>query len=257
MNEIVIKAKLRNKLGKEHAKKMRRNGIIPGVVYGAEMSPLSLEVEAKSFHALLRSGLGENVIITLNIDDPKNGDKKVLIRELQRDPVWGEILHVDFQQISLSKKLAIKVPIHLVGVSIGVQQDGGILQHVLRELEVECLPTDIPEKIEVDVTTLKIGDSIHVGDIKLEKGQILSDPQGSIVSVVPPTVFKEPEVAPAATVEEPEVITAKKEGEEKEEAEKGKEGKAEKKEEPAKGAKEEKPAEAKSPGKEEKKKEGK
>jgi large subunit ribosomal protein L25 len=257
MKEIVIKAKPRDKLGKEHAKKLRRNGIVPAVVYGAEMSPLPLEVEAKSFHALLRSGLGENVIITLNIDDPKNGDKKVLIRELQRDPVWGEILHVDFQQISLSKKLTIKVPIHLVGVPIGVQQDGGILQHVLRELEVECLPTDIPDKIEVDVTALKIGDSIHVGDIKLERGQILSDLQGSIVSVVPPTVFKEPEVAPVATEEEPEVITAKKEGEEKEEAEKGKEAKAEKKEEPPKGAKEEKSTEAKSPGKEEKKKEGK
>jgi len=257
MKEIVIKAKLRDKLGKEHAKKLRRQGIIPAVVYGAETPPLSLEVEAKSFLALLRSGLGENVIITLNIDDQKNGDKKVLIRELQRDPVWGNILHVDFQQISLSKKLTIKVPIHLVGIPIGVQQDGGILQHVLRELEVECLPTDIPEKIEVDVANLKIGDSIHVGDVKLEKGQMLSDPQGSIVSVVHPTVFKEPEVAPAAAVEEPEVITEKKEAAEKEEAEKGKEAKGEKKEEPAKGAKEEKSAEAKSPGKEEKKREGK
>jgi len=257
MKEIVITAKLRDKLGKEHAKKLRRKGIIPAVVYGAETSTLPLEVEAKSFHALLRSGLGENVIITLNIDDQKNGDKKVLIRELQRDPVWGEILHVDFQQISLSKKLTIKVPIHLVGIPIGVQQDGGILQHVLRELEVECLPTEIPEKIEVDVANLKIGDSIHVGDVKLEKAQILTDPQGSIVSVVPPTVFKEPEVAPAAAVEEPEVITEKKEGVEKEEAEKGKEAKAEKKEETTKGAKEERSAETKSPGKEEKKKEGK
>ncbi|MCK4428624.1 MAG: 50S ribosomal protein L25, partial [candidate division Zixibacteria bacterium] len=225
-------------------------GMIPAVVYGAETSPLPLEVEAKSFHALLRSGLGENVIVTLNIDDQENGDKKVLIREVQRDPVWGNILHVDFQQISLTKKLTINVPIHLVGTSIGVQQDGGILQHVLRELEVECFPTDIPEKIEVDVTNLKIGDSIHVGDIKLEKVEILSDPQGSIVSVVPPTVFKEPEVAPAAAAEEPEVITEKKEEEEKEE-------KAEKKEEPEKGAKEEKPAETKPAGKEERKKEGK
>jgi large subunit ribosomal protein L25 len=257
MKEIVITAKPRDKLGKEHAKKLRRKGIIPAVVYGAETPSLPLEVDAKSFHALLRSGLGENVIITLNIDDQKNGDKKVLIRELQRDPVWGEILHVDFQQISLSKKLTIKVPIHLVGIPIGVQQDGGILQHVLRELEVECLPTEIPEKIEVDVANLKIGDSIHVGDVKLEKAQILTDQQGSIVSVVHPTVFKEPEVAPAAAVEEPEVITEKKEGVEKEEAEKGKEAKAEKKEETTKGAKEERSAETKSSGKEEKKKEGK
>lgn len=257
MKEVVIKAKPRDRRGKEQAKKLRREGIIPAVVYGAEMSPLSLEVEAKSFHALLRSGLGENVIITLNIDDQKNGEKKVLIREVQRDPVWGNILHLDFQEISLSKKLTIKVPIHLVGTPIGVQQDGGILQHVLRELEVECLPTDIPDKIEVDVANLKIGDSIHVGDVKLEKGQLLTDPQGSIVSVVPPTVFKEPEAAPTAAVEEPEVITEKKEEGEKEEAEKGKEAKGEKKEEPTKGGKEEKSAEAKSSGKEEKKKEGK
>ena len=251
MKEIVINAKARDKLGKEHAKKLRRGGMIPAVVYGAETSPLPLEVEAKSFQSLLRSGLGENVIITLNIDDQKNGDKKVLIREVQRDPVWGNILHIDFQQVSLTKKLTINVPVLLVGIPIGVQQDGGILQHVLRELELECLPTEIPEKIEVDVTNLKIGDSIHVRDIKLEKVEILSDEQGSIVSVVPPTVFKEPEVAPAAAAEEPEVITEKKEEEEE------KEGKAQKKEEPEKGAKEEKPAETKSAGKEEKKKEGK
>ncbi|MCK4385198.1 MAG: 50S ribosomal protein L25/general stress protein Ctc [candidate division Zixibacteria bacterium] len=251
MKEIVIKAKARDKRGKKHAKKLRREGTIPAVVYGAETAPLPLEVEAKSFHTLLRSGLGENVVITLNIDEKKNGDKKVLIREVQRDPVWENILHIDFQQISLTKKLTINVPIQLVGTPIGVQQDGGILQHVLRELEVECLPTDIPEKIEVDVAHLKIGDSIHVGDIKLEKAEILSDPQGSLVSVVPPTVFKEPEVAPAATAEEPEVITEKKEEEEEKEA------KAEKKEEPEKGAKEEKPADTKTAGKEGKKKEGK
>jgi len=250
MREIMLKAKARDKFGKEHVKKLRRKGVIPAVVYGAEISPLPLEVEAKSFHALLRSGLGENVIITLNIDDPKNGDKKVLIREIQRDPVWGNILHIDFQQISLTKKLTINVPVHLVGTPLGVQQDGGILQHVLRELEVECLPTDIPEKIEVDVSNLKIGDSIHVGDIKLEGAELLSDPQGSIVSVVPPTIFKEPEVAPAAAAEEPEVITEKKEEEEKEEE-------AKKKEEPEKGVKEEKPAGPKAPEKEEKKKEGK
>ncbi len=250
MKEIVIKAKARDKLGKEHAKKLRGKGIIPAVVYGAQTTPMPLEVEAKAFQALLRSGLGENIIVTLNIDDPKNGDKKVLIRELQRDPVRGDILHIDFQQISLTKKLTINVPVHLLGTPIGVQQDGGILQHVLRELEVQCLPTDIPEKVEVDVTNLKIGDSIHVGDIKLESVEILSDLQGSIVSVVPPTVFKEPEVAPAAAAEEPEVITEKKEEEEKE-------AKAEKKEEPEKGAKDERSTDAKGAGKEEKKKEGK
>jgi len=242
MKEVVLKVRPRVKVGKEYAKKLRRGGFIPAVVYGQQTPSLPLEIETKSFYAFLRSGLGENILVTLTIGDQKDGERKVLIREIQRDPVTGDILHVDFHEISLTKKLTIQVPIHLVGMPAGVK-DGGILQHVLRDLEVECLPTAIPEKIEVDVDHLKIGDSIHVADIKMEDVEILSDPESSIVSVVPPTVFKEAEVAPAVAEEEPEVITEKKEEEkeeekEKEEKEKGKEVKAEKKS--TEGGKEEK-----------------
>lgn len=259
MKEVVLKARPRDKLGKEHAKKLRRSGLIPAVVYGAETPSLPLEIESKSFLALLRGGLGENVIITLEMDDRTDGKKQVLIREVQRDPVRGEIVHVDFHQISLTKKITIEVPIHLVGTPEGVKE-GGILQHVLRELKVECLPTAIPEKIEVDVSHLKIGDSIHVADIKVENVTILSDLQSSVVTVVPPTVFKEAEVAPAAAEAEPEVITEKKEEKEEEKGEeRGKEAKAEKK--PPEGKEEKKSAQADArpgaEGKEEKKKEGK
>jgi len=249
MKEIVLKVRPRKKVGKEHAKKLRRNGYVPAVVYGQKTPSLPLEIENKSFHALLREGLGENVLITLSMGDQKNGGPKVLIREIQRDPVRGDIVHVDFHEISLTKKLSIQVPIHLTGTPEGVK-DGGILQHVLRELEVECLPTAIPEKIEVEVSNLKIGDSIHVTDVKVENAEILSDPQSSIVTVVPPTVFKEAEVAPAVAEEEPEVITEKKEEEEKEE-----EKKEEKKEEKGKETKAEK--QSTEGGKEEKKKEQK
>lgn len=246
MKEIVLKARPREKAGKEYAKKLRRNGFVPAVLYGPETATLPLEVETKSFLSLLRGGLGENVIVTLLLDDKKDGQRKVLVREVQRDPVTGAILHLDFHQISLTKKLTIQVPIHLVGTPVGVD-DGGILQHALRDLEIECLPTAIPEKIQVDVSHLKIGDSVHVGDIKVENAEILSDSKSSIVSVVPPTVFKEPEVAAPVAEEEPEVIGEKKEEEEEKkeekEEEKGKEAKAEKK-----------PAEA---DKEEQKKEGK
>ena len=248
MKEIVLKVRPREKRGKEHAKKLRRSGFIPAVVYGQKTPSVLLEIENKSFSALLRGGLGENVLVTLTISDQKDGERKVLIREIQRDPVKGDIVHVDFHEISLTKKLTIQVPIHLVGMAAGVK-DGGILQHVLRELEVECLPTAIPEKIEVDVSNLNIGDSIHVADIKVENVEILSDPQSSILTVVPPTVFKEAEVAPAVAEEEPEVITEKKEEEEEKEKEEKKE---EKKEKEAKVEK--KPAEG---GKEEKKKEQK
>jgi large subunit ribosomal protein L25 len=231
MKEVTLKVRLREKRGKEQIKKLRKNGFIPAVVYGQNTASLPLEIDGKVFHALIRRGLGENVLVTLTMDDQKEKDRKVLIREVQRDPVRGDIVHVDFHEISLTKKLSIQVPIHLVGIPEGVTS-GGILQHVLRELEVECLPTAIPEKIDVEVSHLQIGDSIHVADLKLENIDILSDSASSIVSVVPPTVFKEPEVAVAAAVEEePEVITEKKEGEEEEEPkEKGKEEpKAEKK----------------------------
>jgi large subunit ribosomal protein L25 len=237
MKEIVLKARHREKGGKEYAKKLRKSGFIPAVLYGPETPVVSLEIEAKSFQALLRGGLGENMIVNLLLDEKEDGRRKVLIREIQRDPVKEDVLHVDFHQISLTKKLTIEVPIHLVGTPEGVS-DGGILQHVLRELEVECLPTAIPEKIEVDVSSLKIGDSFHVADLKVENVEILNDPKSSIVTVVPPTVFKEPEVAAAVTEEEPEVIGEKKEGEKEEEEkeeEKGKEAKAEKK--PAEGGK--------------------
>jgi len=230
MKEVTLKVRPREKTGKELVKKLRKNGFIPAVVYGQNTTSLPLEIDGKVFHALIRHGLGETVLVTLTMDDQKEKDRKVLIREVQRDPVRGDIVHVDFHEISLTKKLSIQVPIHLVGIPEGVTA-GGILQHVLRELEVECLPTAIPEKIDVEVSHLQIGDSIHVADLKLENIDILSDSASSIVSVVPPTVFKEPEVAVAAAVEaEPEVITEKKEGEEEESKEKGKEEpKAEKK----------------------------
>jgi large subunit ribosomal protein L25 len=245
MKEIELRAKPREESGKEYAKKLRKNGFVPAVLYGPETKTLALEVETKSFLSLLRGGLGENVIITLLLDDKKDSQRKVLVREVQRDPVTGAILHLDFHQISLTKKLTIQVPIHLMGTPVGVD-DGGILQHALRDLEIECLPTAIPEKIEVDVSHLKIGDSVHVADIKVENAEILSDSKSSIVSVVPPTVFKEPEVAAPVAEEEPEVI-GEKEGEEEKkeekEEEKGKEAKAEKK--PAEGGKEEQKKEGK------------
>ena len=237
MKEVTLKVRPREKRGKEHAKKLRKSGIIPAVVYGQQTASLPLEVESKAFHALLRQGLGENVLVTLTTEDQKEKDRKVLIREVQRDPVGGDIVHIDFHEISLTKKLAIQVPIHLVGIPVGVTT-GGILQHALRELEVQCLPTAIPEKIDVDVTSLDIGDSIHVADLKLEGIDLLSDPHSSIVSVVPPTVFKEPEVAPVAEAE-PEVIGEKEEGKEKEKEE----PKAEKK--AAEGPKDEKKKEGK------------
>lgn len=229
MKDVSLHAKTRDKKGTQAVKKLRKNGMIPAVVYGADEKTIPLEVEEKTFLKLIRAGVSESVIITLKIDNDSSKDKKVLIREVQQDPVWGNILHIDFQRISMEKKITISVPVHLVGEAVGVTE-GGILQPSIRELEIECFPGDIPERVEVNVSNLDIGDAIHVKDVHLEKVNILTDPGGTLVSVVPPTVFKEPEVKVAEEAAEPEVVGEEKPEEAKEEKPE-EEAKAERKEE--------------------------
>jgi len=175
---------------------------------------------------------GENMIITLKValDAKKKADERpVLIKEIQSHPVSGEILHVDFNEISLTKRLTVKVPIHSKGEPVGVKQDGGTLEHILWEVEVECLPTEIPEKLEVDVAAMKIGDTVHVKDLAVPEGVVIKHEMEAIVlSVVPP--HKEEVVAPeagaavegAATSAEPEVIKKEKKVAEEGEEEAGK-----------------------------------
>lgn len=229
--EIILEVSKREKTGKENAKKLRQQGLIPGIVYGAGDTPLPVQVALSSLYKLLHSGHRENVLITLNIKNGGTASEKVLIRDIQKDPVKENIIHVDFQHVSLTKKITVKVPIHLVGVPTGVKDQGGILQHILREVEISCLPTDIPEKVDLDVTALKIGDSLRVRDIVLPKVEILSEPDQAVTSVVPPA--KEEEVAKPVTeavvaeavpaeAAEPEVISEKKAEERAAEREKAK-----------------------------------
>lgn len=257
MKEVTFKVSARSEVGKEKAKKLRVKGLLPGVVYG-EGKATPILFDAKAFEQLWHSAHGENVLVNLEIQNGGLESKKSLIREIQRDPVWGKVLHVDFQHISLTKKIAVNVPVHLIGLPVGVKETGGILQHTFRELEVSCLPTEIPEHIEIDVSHLKIGDSVHVRDLKLAEGiQILTDGDLSVASVVPPTIIKEGELEAAAEVAEPEVITERK-PEEGEEAEEGTEAKGKEKKPGAEAKGEKKAAEpAKAEKKEEKKAEKK
>ncbi|MEW5925304.1 MAG: 50S ribosomal protein L25/general stress protein Ctc [Candidatus Zixiibacteriota bacterium] len=222
MEEIKLIAERRDGVGKGVARKLRAGGRIPGVIYGPETESLPVTVNVKELAALLRAQGGTGKLIALNLND-EPVPRKVIIRELQRDPVTGDFEHVDLYQVSMKKKLNLTVRIHLNGASEGAKL-GGIMQHILRDLEIACLPDNIPDRIELDVSTLEIGDSIHVRDIKLEKVDILNNPDQTIVTVVPPTVIK---VAEAAAVEGEEAEAA--EGE----AAEGAEGE-EKKEEPEK-----------------------
>ncbi len=228
MEQVKLEAKLRKDLGKEAVKRLRREGLIPAVVYrkGEKSAPLVLNRGA--LDKVLHTAAGENVIINLNIAvDEKSKEKTCIIKEIQHDPVTGDILHADFNQISLTETIKVNVPIATKGEAIGVKQDGGVLEHVLWEVQVECLPTQIPEKLEVDVTNLKIGDALFVKDIVAPKEvKILNDPELRVIAVEKPVEIKVEEVKPEEVITEPEVIKQKKEEvKEEETGEKGKEEK--------------------------------
>jgi large subunit ribosomal protein L25 len=204
MKEISLTATPRPTVGKGSARRTRRQGSIPAVVYGPELDPLPIAVEERAWHAVMKATGGSSAIIDLEVDGLS---KKVIVREIQRHPVTSKITHLDFHAVSMTKPLHLEIPIHFVGTARGVKTDGGIMQTTMRELEISCLPTDIPEYVEVDVTDLGIGDSIHVRDLTVPNAQILSDPQSTVVVISAPTVMKvevpaAEEAAPAEAAEE-------------------------------------------------------
>src|SRR6266850_7103970 len=215
---VSLEAAPRTDTGKGVARKLRAGGRVPGVYYGRGEDSIALTVALKDLHSVLDAADGSNVIVDLKLQGGGARDMKALIREIQRDPVAGVILHLDLQHISLTERITVEVPIVLIGVPTGVKDGGGILEHLLREVEVECLPTDIPSKLEVDVSALQIGDSLHVSDITVERATILTDADRAIAAVVPPTILEEVKPAEEAVAAEPEVIGAKEkeEGEEEE-----------------------------------------
>lgn len=204
-------AETREATGKGVARKLRAAGRIPAVVYGRGAETKAISIDPGALQRLLqRSGAGMNTLIELSVDDIS---RTVLVKELQRDPVRGRPLHADFYLVELDKTVEVSVPIHLVGKPPGVEE-GGILDHPLREIELECLPQAIPEGVDVDVSALDIGDSIHVRDLTLPEGvSVQTDENLAVASVVAPVVVEEPV---AEELEEGEEAVA--EGEEAEEA---------------------------------------
>jgi large subunit ribosomal protein L25 len=235
MEKIILKSEARTGAGKKVAKDLRNKGLVPAVVYKGGKDALSLQLAGDALEAVLHTKAGENVIITLEIGgEGKHKPKTVLIKEIQRDPIKNRILHVDFNEISLTETLKVNVPLSTHGECIGVKKDGGILEHIMWELQVECLPTAIPEKIEIEVTNLNIGDAVYIKDIKVPEGvKILNDGELIAMIVKPPKVEAPKEEVAEAGVE-PELIRKK-----KEEGEEGEEAPAKEAQAPAKEAKKE------------------
>ncbi len=235
MEKVLLKAEARTATGKKVAKDLRNKGIVPANVYKSGEGALSLQVAKEDLDEVLHTKQGENVIITLNIIGGNAKDKTVVIKEVQRDPIKDHILHIDFNEISLTETLKVDVPLAPKGEPVGVKVDGGILEHVMWELQIECLPTDIPEKIEADVTNLKVGEAIHIKDLQLPRGvKALNDPELIAFIVKPPKVEVPKEEAAEGASAEPELIRKK-----KEEGAEGEEEAAKEAEKPAKEAKKE------------------
>ncbi|MEW5796102.1 MAG: 50S ribosomal protein L25 [Candidatus Zixiibacteriota bacterium] len=246
MREIPVSLQRRSGVGKGVARQARMAGKIPGVVYGPETDPMPVVVEERAFRAAMRHAT-KSSILNLNLD---GRETKAVVRELQRDPVTNRVLHVDFHAISMNKPIHVAIPIHFVGTPVGVKVDGGIMQTTMREIEISCLPTAIPEHLQIDVSELHIGDSVHVKNIQVPGATILSDQQRTIVVISAPTIIKAEEVAAEAVAAEGEAAEgAPTEGAEAAPAE----GEAAKKEE-GKGAKSEtKPAKGEAKPEKEKK----
>lgn len=228
MDEIVLDAQIREEAGRGKVKHLRDKGFIPAVVYSEGKESLPVKVSTHDLIRLVHQYRLESMLINLKVkDDKKDKARSCLIKEIQYEPVTGDIVHVDFNEISLTKAIKVNVPVVAKGEAVGVKQEGGSLEHNLWEVEVECLPTNIPKNIEVDISLLKIGDAIHVKDLALSANiKVLADPGAIVLSVAAPMK----EEAAAAPVEgeekkEPEVIKEKKETPEEAAAQEGKEKK--------------------------------
>jgi large subunit ribosomal protein L25 len=196
---------LRDGSGKGAARKLRAAGHIPGVCYGRKIDSIAIQIDPKALeHLLAKSGAGMNTLIDLNVEGGGEFDgRTVLVKDLQREPIYGVPLHADLYAVDLTQTIIVQVPVRLTGIAHGVRVGFGILDHSLREIELECLPTAIPSEIVVDVSDVELNQSLHVRDIALPEGvELRTDSDLSVVSVVTPAAAEEEAVAEPVEGEE-------------------------------------------------------
>jgi large subunit ribosomal protein L25 len=215
MADFTLSARTRETHGKGAARQLRREGLLPAVFYGPGSSSIMLSVDYPELRTIIKKAASEQIILELRItSDSGVAKKNVMLKELQIDPIKDTYLHADFYEISMDKEITVNIPVHLINTPIGVTQAGGILQHVRRELSISCLPDKLVDALELDVSGLDIGDSLHVSDIEVPAGITLLDEDHMTVAVVAaPTVMPKEgveegeEEGPEAEAEEPTADT--------------------------------------------------
>lgn len=214
MKEVILEVESRETGSKSMLSNFRRAGKVPAVFYGKDIKPETIAVDSKAFMSIIEAN-GANVVISLNF---ASGKKAAIVKKLQRDILTQDPMHIDFQAISLKDKIDVMVPVHLEGVSDGVKNFGGTMEFIVREVEVECLPTNIPQKISLDVTPLGLGQGITVADLPKIDGVVYKqEPSTLIVHVVAVVVKEETPAEAGAEAVQPEVISKGKKDKEGEE----------------------------------------
>ena len=213
METLEIEVKPRESGSKHQARRLRREGKIPAVLYGPKVQPLALELNRKDFSNRV-AGLEGSHLVRMKSASTTLADKVALVKEMQYHPITGDVIHADFYEVDLTARIEVSVPLHFIGKGAGVVR-GGILQPIVREIQVECLPLDIPQFFNVDVSGLDIGDSVHIEDLSMPEGvTAVYDSNFALVTVATPTVEEEPTAAAVAT---PEAATVASPEEKKEE----------------------------------------
>ena len=218
MAEILVNAKSRSDRGKNAARRLRRSGLVPGVVYGGKADTVAVAVDPKVLQKVLRSESGRNTILKLELD---GSSTSAILKSWQVDPIREHFLHADFFRIAMDVAIRVNVPVAIKGEAVGVKVQGGVLEVVMRQIPVECLPGDIPERIEVDVSGLALNNAIRVSEVPVSsKVKILEDPDHVVVHVISvkeeaaPTAGAAPAEGEAAAPAEPEVLKKGKKEEE-------------------------------------------
>jgi len=236
MAQIIVQGAPRKERGKNEARRLRQGGNVPAVLYGGEGEALTLAVNAKQVTAILRSSTGHNTLFQVDLAGKQ---EPAIVKDWQVDPVSGRLLHVDLLRVAMDVRMKVKVPVHTFGDPAGVKVQGGVYEVVVREVEVECLPADIPTEFRADVSGLMLNQSLRASDLSFDKNKIrlLTDPTAVLAHVVALRVEEEKPVeaaVPGAVPAEPEVIKKGKKEEEGEEGAEAPAAKAEKQEKPEK-----------------------
>lgn len=212
-NQVKLSARPRAEAGRNAIKQVRARGAVPAVIYGSKNEPQNLEISVKDIERLLSRAVSENILVELEIQESGQTTNRLsLIQEVQHHPVRGNILHVDFHEVSMTEEIDAEIPLEAEGEALGVKTFGGLLEQSMRSLAIRCLPQNLPGIVTVDVSNLNIGDSLHVRDIKLPEGVVATtDPDLTVFLVSEPSVAEEPVAAAAGEeAQSPEVIKEKK-----------------------------------------------